>query len=304
MHNRNKIGIIIPYFGVFPKWMSLFVETCKFNNFIDFHIFSDNEYDFIASNIIYHKLSFSDYCNIVSSCLSIDFHPQSPYKLCGIRPFYGIIHKDVLNQYVFWGFCDLDIILGNLKLYFSDANLSKYDIISTDWDRVSGPLCLIRNSDYYNNVGFRIPNWKEKLLSNSFIPLDEKYLSDVLSLELKIMRGISSKILRPIISVKLLDLSNRLMSIPVHWLLRRRKMLFCNLGCSPEPTTSKMDFIYKNHSIYDNETGRELLYLHFLFFKKNLYRKNFLWTESTALSTDEMNLTKPIIIDKDGIRSE
>lgn len=298
---NNKIAVIVPYFGKFPKWMNLFVEGCKNNGFIDFLIFSNDEIKQHADNIICHKTTFEDYCKLVAKELNIKFAPQSPYKLCGVRPFYGYIHREELSSYDFWGFCDLDLAFGDLSKCFSFEKLQQYDVISTDWDRMSGPLCILRNNEYLRKIAFKIPNWKQMLESDQMIPLDEKYLSDIIAIELKALRGIDSRILRTIIPLKYVRIIDKILAYPVHLLLRKKRLSFGFYDCTPEIGYSKMEFVYQNHTVIERDTGKELPYLHFLFFKKNLYRKDYLWTDASLLSTDYVRFDIPVYIDKHGI---
>lgn len=300
----NRIGIIIPYFGKFPQWISLFIEGCRHNDFIDFIIFSDDNLNYCANNVIWHKTTFADYCSRVSTLLDINFTPSSPYKLCGLRPFYGYIHREELNVYDFWGFCDLDLVFGNLRGVFSNNNLVNFDIISTDWDRISGPLCIFRNNDYYRTIPFKIVHWQEMLISNEMIPLDEKYLSDIVARELKVLRGIDTRILRPILPLKWVKRIDIVIAKPIHFIMRKKRMLFQFCNCSPEIGESKMSYVYVNHSIYENSCNRDIPYLHFLFFKKNIYRKTYLWDENARLNTDNINYDMPVYIDKTGIHND
>ena len=296
----NDIAIIIPYFGKFPKWMSLFIEGCRHNGFIDFIIYSDDILKCESDNIIYHQISFENYCQHVSESLGIDFNPKSPYKLCGVKPFYGFIHQIELKGYKFWGFCDIDLVFGELSV-FSQDNLQKYDVLSTDWNIISGPLCIFKNTDYYRTLSFKIPDWQEKLMSEEMIPLDEKYLSDILAVELKLLRGIDTRILRLIFPLKWVKRIDKVLSWPVHFVLRKRRLLFNHFDCSPEIGHSNMSFIYTNHKVFDRTTGKELPYLHFLFFKKNKYRDKYLWTDETKLNTEELDYSRKVYIDEKGI---
>lgn len=297
----NKIAIIIPYFGNFPEWISIFVEGCRRNSFIDFIIFSDDDLDYKTSNIIFHKTTFEDYCKRIGKELSIDFSPKSAYKLCGVRPFYGYIHRKELESYDFWGFCDLDLVFGDLSKIFSTNNLLSYDIISTDWDRISGPLCILRNNQNYRNLAFKIKGWEQMLSSEKIIPLDEKYLSDIVAIELKALRGIDSRILRPLLPLKMVHAIDKAISMPVHFYLKKKGLLFTHLNCSPEIGVSNMRFVYDNHIIKDRTSGKELPYLHFLFFKKNMYREKYLWKDNATINTDKLDFSKPVYIDEKGI---
>lgn len=108
---KKRIAIIIPYFGKWPDWFNLYHYSCSKNAGIDWIFYTDcliplQNYN----NTFFHSISFKDYCKNVSNKLGIDFYPDSPYKLCGLKPFYGFIHSDILVDYEFWGFGDIDVI--------------------------------------------------------------------------------------------------------------------------------------------------------------------------------------------------
>lgn len=70
-----------------------------------------------------------------------------PYKLCDYRPVYGQALSKYINKYEFWGFCDLDEILGDLGKFINDKVLDEYDKIYH-----LGHMTLIRNNNYYNRL--------------------------------------------------------------------------------------------------------------------------------------------------------
>ncbi len=108
---KNKIAIIIPYFGQWPEWIDLHFYSCGQNLFIDWLFFTDCPIPKTHStNLSFYSFSFDEYCNDVSRKLKINFHPDKYYKLCDLKPFYGYIHADIISEYDFWGFGDIDVI--------------------------------------------------------------------------------------------------------------------------------------------------------------------------------------------------
>ena len=101
----------------------------------------------------------SDYYQLVSDRLNIDFKPSSPYKLCDLKPALGYIHADRIKGFDFWAFGDIDLVYGNLRQYFNEARLKRYHLLSTHERRVSGHLCLIRNTERERRLFMRIDNW-------------------------------------------------------------------------------------------------------------------------------------------------
>lgn len=301
----TKIALIIPYFGKYPVWMPLFLETCRRNPNLTFFFYSDCEEIKGIDNIIFHSISWNDYCSFISEKLSAEFHPNRAYKLCDVRPFYGYLYEEELTGYDFWGFCDIDLMFGNTSKFLSDKFLSKYDVISTIGDRVAGPFSLLRNSERYRKIGFKIKGWKEKLENEKNVGLDEKWLSDTIILEDKICRGVYYKLIALISRKKAYHLHYKYLApffntICLH---RLRRLSFVQYDCTPEIGIHQMEFEYKNGSIYGKD-GNELMYLHFLYFKKNHFEKGWVWTDDVDIyNSGKVDLSKTLYIDANGIHN-
>ena len=181
MNDRNqepKIIILMPYFGKWPFWISLFLESCRKNSTIDWCILSDcGRLEDFPDNVKYHEMSFQEYKNLVSSRLDIGFDPESSYKICDVRPAFGYIHEGLIKSYDFWGFGDLDLVYGSLRTLYTKEFLSRYDLYSNHATRVSGHLCLIRNTKQMRNIFRKIPNWVEKFSNPEHLAVDEKAFS-------------------------------------------------------------------------------------------------------------------------------
>lgn len=174
----QSIAIVIPYFGSWPFWIELFLESCRKNPTIDWYLFSDcGRLDTFPRNVQYNEVSFDEYKGLVSSKLSIRFNPESAYKLCDIKPALGLIHEDLIQGYDFWGFGDLDLVYGDLRSLYTKEYLAKYDLYSNHATRVSGHLCLIRNTEEMRKVFKNIPNWEGMFASDLHLAVDEKAFS-------------------------------------------------------------------------------------------------------------------------------
>lgn len=170
-----RICLVVPYFGRWPFWMPFFLQSCRYNPSIDWLFFSDCETPAnCPPNVRIEHLSFSDYCAQVSERLGIDFAPASPYKLCDLKPALGYVHADRLEGYDFWGFSDIDLVYGNLRQYFTDERLSRYDLYSTHARRVSGHFCLLRNTRQMREVFMKVPDWQRLLADKAHLSFDEK----------------------------------------------------------------------------------------------------------------------------------
>ena len=175
-----RILFLMPYFGRWPFWMPFFLESCRRNPDIDWLFFSDcGVPDNLPPNVTIECMTFSDYCGLVSQRLEIDFAPTQAYKLCDIRPAFGLIHADRLEGYDFWAFGDNDLVYGDLRSYFTADRLASYDLYSTHERRVAGHLCLIRNSERKRQLFRQIEDWQARFTDQKHHALDEGAFSRI-----------------------------------------------------------------------------------------------------------------------------
>ncbi len=171
----SSIRFVIPYFGSWPFWMPFFLKSCAANSTVDWLIYTDCEQpDNPPPNVVFRKISYSDYCSLVSERLGFSFNPPSPYKLCDLKPALGFVHADDLIGYDFWAFGDIDLIYGALRKYFTEARLQGKYLLSTHKRRVSGHLCIIRNDETMRAAFQKIPNWKKRLADHEHLWPDGK----------------------------------------------------------------------------------------------------------------------------------
>ncbi|MEX3775172.1 DUF6625 family protein [Pseudomonas sp. MYb118] len=175
-----RILFLMPYFGRWPFWMPFFLESCRRNPDIDWLMFTDcGVPENLPPNVTIECMTFSDYCGVVSQRLDIDFAPTQAYKLCDIRPAFGLIHADRLEGYDFWGFGDIDLVYGDLRKYFTADRLASYDLYSTHERRVAGHLCLIRNTERKRQLFRKIKDWEARFTDEKHHALDEGAFSRI-----------------------------------------------------------------------------------------------------------------------------
>lgn len=298
----GKYAIIIPYFGEWPAWFDLYLFSLKKNPILDVIFYTDISIDNInniPANAIFNTISFKEYCDKVSDKLNIKFRPQNPYKLCDVRPFFPIIHADVLKTYEYIGWGDIDLIYGNLEKFFPFEKVSKYKIISTHADRFSGHLTLLKNSEEVCNKILSLHNWQELLEDNiNHFGLDEIHLTRLHTPYLTLARALyllsGSYFSKWGGGVKSWVLGHYSSLLYPKYHLRE-------LFTTPRPPLSI--YQYKNGTILDSQ-NYEIPYLHFLFFKKTKFLPNYndYWKEG-FYNSNSIDFSKSIIIDAKGIRN-
>lgn len=156
----KSIVILIGYFGSWPKWFSVFLESCRYNPTVNWVIRTDCAIpDSFPINVKFVSVGYYEYVDSVSKFLGINFNPSSSYKICDIRPAWGDMHYDEIQSYDFYGFGDLDVIYGDIRSFYSDEVLS-FDVISTHEGMLSGHLSLFRNTEELRRSYRLIPGWK------------------------------------------------------------------------------------------------------------------------------------------------
>lgn len=137
-----KIAFILPYFGKFDSLFPLWLESCRYNADIDWFIFTDDKSPYkYPSNVKVTYMSFADMKQHIQQFYDFPIALNSPYRLCNFKPAYGEIFKDYLQGYDAWGFCDNDMLFGDLKKMMPNEVNSKYKIGKF------GHLSFVNNSE-------------------------------------------------------------------------------------------------------------------------------------------------------------
>lgn len=171
---KNKILVLICYYGHFPWYFSYFLHSCNFNPTIDFLIFSDIKADFeLPENLKIVNKSIGDIKELLWKRIGVVANIDHPYKLCDFKPSYGLIFEDYIKRYDFWGQSDLDIIYGNIRWFMTDELLDSYDFISVRHDYTTGCFALYRNNPQMNSIFMRSRDYKKVFSSPDHFCFDE-----------------------------------------------------------------------------------------------------------------------------------
>lgn len=123
----EKIAILVVYYGEFPPYFDLWIRSCEYNQTIDFFIVTDNKFDDLPDNVKIINITLDEFRKLAEKKLHKKVRIDYPYKLCDFKPLYGHILEDYLSDYDYWGHCDVDLIFGDLRRFFSEYKINKYD---------------------------------------------------------------------------------------------------------------------------------------------------------------------------------
>lgn len=148
---KNKCSFIIPYFGKFPETFSVFLKSCESNTDFHWQIFTDDHSHFdYPPQVQVHYIEYEVFKKKLDEKFGFHVALDSPYKLCDLKPAYGFIFEEYLAGYDFWGHCDIDIVLGDMKHFITDDILDRYDKLYC-----LGHLILYRNTKVNNRIFMR-----------------------------------------------------------------------------------------------------------------------------------------------------
>lgn len=171
----KNVNFIIPYFGKLPALFPIFLKSCEYNYNFNWTLFTDDKTNYsFPKNFQVVYTTFENIKKHIQDKFDFNIEIKTPYKFCDLKPMYGYLFPEYNEGYKFWGYCDIDIVLGNLSNFITEEILEKYDKIYT-----LGHMTLIRNTgelnskfkDKINNVEY----YKEVLANNAPYNFDEDF---------------------------------------------------------------------------------------------------------------------------------
>lgn len=180
MANKSlpSIGIIVCFFGAFPNYVDLWLKSCKDNPTIDWIIFTDQEpISAPIKNVRFEKISLHEMRDRISRKMGFQVVLERPYKLCDYKPVYGVVFEEYLRGYDFWGYCDLDMIFGDIRNFITQDVLNSFDKIL--W---FGHLTLYRNTPEVLGR-YKLPggslNYKTAFQTDKDFAFDEVVMNEI-----------------------------------------------------------------------------------------------------------------------------
>lgn len=111
-----RVAFVLPFFGHFDNLFPLWLETCRYNKGFDWLLFTDDHRFFnYPDNVKVFYMEFSMLQERIQQICDFPISLSHPYRLCNFKPAYGLIFQDYLKGYDAWGFCDNDMLYGDLN---------------------------------------------------------------------------------------------------------------------------------------------------------------------------------------------
>jgi hypothetical protein len=237
----KSILLIIPYFGNWPLWFEAYLVSIQANPSIQWLCPTNCELpEQYPDNIKFLEtdmLSLNEHVNEVVDAKM----PLSPRKFCDLKPAYGDIFKEEIKGYDYWGFCDMDIIWGDIRKFMTKEVLTTYDIISSRKKNISGHFNLFKNTPDLNLLYKQVPDYKSLFEQERFMWFDEHVLSNFLK--------------------------DTLHPYKIKW-----DTILCNQekGIDSHQEYELNRWYWKEGRLTNTKTGKEVMYLHFINWKRTM----------------------------------
>mmetsp|Transcript_12056 Transcript_12056/g.34709 ORF Transcript_12056/g.34709 Transcript_12056/m.34709 type:complete len:755 (-) Transcript_12056:286-2550(-) len=149
-HPQYRIAMVVPWVNELPPWVSYFALTAhRSRSLIDWLIFHETltPPNNLPDNVRFIDLGVGGLSQLFGLRLGDELNmpvrnasllirsmrfmlDKWPRLVAEYKPAFGAIFEQYLTDYTHWGYCDLDIVIGNLPLFIEDAELAGQDIVT------------------------------------------------------------------------------------------------------------------------------------------------------------------------------
>jgi hypothetical protein len=173
-----KILVIAVWLGNWPAYFPFFLKSIGHPGKPDFLIVGDQVVlPPVPGNVGFKRYSIKQLNELASERLNFKTSITNGLKLCDFKPVYGKIFQNHLQGYDYWGYCDIDLILGDSIKFIPPLVAGEPDVVSFYPGFLSGPFCLFRNNEKTINLYTQIPSHRTVLKSPVHHAFDENIVN-------------------------------------------------------------------------------------------------------------------------------
>lgn len=280
----KSICYVIPYFGTLPgKGFQLWLKGCAANPTVNFIIFTDDktEYDY-PNNVKVYYCTFSEIRERFQKHYDFPIVLDRGWKLCDYKIAYGEIFAEELKGYDFWGNCDIDLLFGDIRKFYNDEILDKYEKIG-----------FLAHSTLYKNTPEVNRRYRE------IIPGKLNYITAFSESEGHAFDEVGIEEIYKHLDIPYYD------EITFANLTKYETKFHLDLLPDEEYKNKRQIFTWENgkllrHYLYNNEIHtQEYMYIHFwcrpMSYKINDFNKDKYLIYSDVVEDKDFNITKQLI---------
>ncbi len=125
--SRYTACIVLAYFGRLPAHFQHWLLSAGANPNYDWLVVTDDERAWqIPANVRIIPMTFDACKQLIVQRVGVIPERMMPYKMCDYKVTYGLLFEELLEGYDYWGFCDPDMIFGNIDRLNIQGRMGKY----------------------------------------------------------------------------------------------------------------------------------------------------------------------------------
>lgn len=184
MTTPPDIALVECWLGPFPPWRALFEASCRANPNLDFLVFTDQvTTPRRDGNLSFLPLTRADLEERIAARAGRRLSLRDGWRLCKLKPAYGLLFAEHLKSYRFWGFHDSDLVWGNTRKFLTPERLTAFDVISPSAAWMVGHLTLFKIGSAAGRPDLAIPGYWHQVLRDNHkgVAIDEEMLDHALT---------------------------------------------------------------------------------------------------------------------------
>lgn len=161
----KRVALVLPWVGKRPVYWRLWQRSAAARCF----------------DVVVVEKPLSEFSRLIQEKLGPYFpHGSSQtvlrtgYKLCDLKPMYGLLFENLLKGYDYWAFGDCDVLYGRaFDEWIEKAVAAEAEIATVQSEYCAGPFTLVRNTETCNRLFLGVGNWQEMLMRPQVTAFDE-----------------------------------------------------------------------------------------------------------------------------------
>ncbi len=174
---QSLLVMVYFWFGPIPKYFPFWLDTCRKNRGVKFLVFSDQDLP-DQDNVCFVKISQDEVIERYSKGAGHKIQNVIPHKMTDYRPFIGLSFPEYIKNYKYWGYSDVDVLYGDLKIVTDILQEEKFDLISPG-PHTMGHFSVFKNSKSVNELPLKFEDLENRLNNQMTTFMDEGGVTDL-----------------------------------------------------------------------------------------------------------------------------
>jgi len=281
MTSSAKIALVTVWFGDWRGWINLNLESCARNPDITWFFLHDQPAPpaHQPANVHFVSTSLAEIASRYQHLTGRAIALTTPYKACDLKPLLGPMFPELLTGYEWWGYCDTDLLWGNLRHFLTDDVLARHDIITSHVCAIVGQFTIFRGVDLPRKLTAEIPDIDALFADPKYRGVDELLIDKAACAreargELRVSR-------------RMVQVWERLYE--PSWETWASELETKRLGRSVEIHFPLGPCEWRDGHIYHLASGQEMMFFHFLEWKRHWHLPLYPWPlrELQSIGIDE-----------------